>query len=113
MPVKEFGYQNVKDTQQGDVSKNLEIKLAVHQGASAHSPDVGQEQEMGQTDVNDPVLYSGKRLKAHDITACLNAGSCQPCGDFVFPTTNGRNFSRTWFFREMPDKTTHKRSWLS
>lgn len=47
------------------------------------------------------------------MNICLNSGSCQPSADYSFPTTNGHSFCNAWFICEMPDKTKHRRFWLT
>lgn len=66
-----------------------------------------------EIDLNDPTIYSGRRLKLSDINKFLNAGPCQPSRDFNFPSTKGRSFNHSWFHCNMPDNTTYRRKWLS
>lgn len=66
-----------------------------------------------ETDLNDPVIYSGRRLKFRDINILLQAGPSQPPRDYNFPSINGRCFNPSWFHCSMPDNTTYQRKWLT
>ena len=71
------------------------------------------EQAQSQTELNDPDLYSGRRLMTCDINVCLKAGPCHPNRNYPFPVTNNRRLSPDWFTSILSDGSKRTRLWLS
>lgn len=73
------------------------------------SNDSSEDEEI---DIDDPAIYSNRRVDESTISLLLNR-PCQPADDFVYPCTNGRRYSKAWFWRTLPDGSRQQRKWLS